>query len=395
MFVHGQSDAQPASVYWFDWSQDETKVAVATVEGISIYDSEFRLLAFRPQPDPNSWLRPAGLSPDGMKLTTHNEVWDTKTLQTLVQIEPGYNLGAWSHDGKLIATLAPDAHSVVIFDAATGKLIKTIASGDTYPLSFLPTWSPDGTRLAAIVRGRGVIIFDVAQGEVSARYPHEYFLQLISWSPDGTRLAYGEFGEVAPGTAGSILHSGSITGAIRNSVYITNVATGQILHTFTGLPTIGIQNLIWSPDGTQLLGVSSKQIYIWDAKSGQQISNYETVGGLTEVKYSPYGGQVMMGFNLYWYKGPSSGLTPQSVFTRTFLGGAIQMAVPAPSLEKLQAITERCKAPAAVQQALTAQVQAKQLPAFIQQVEALTDAQIPPGCKADLLAVAQALQAKQ
>jgi hypothetical protein len=78
---------------------------------------------------------------------------------------------------------------------------------------------------------------------------------------------------------------------------------------------------------------------------------------------------------------------------QTFLDGAVQIVVPAPSLEKLKMITEACNTQLTVEQLLITQINEKQLSTFTTQVNGLTNAQIPPGCKADLLAVANALMA--
>jgi hypothetical protein len=79
---------------------------------------------------------------------------------------------------------------------------------------------------------------------------------------------------------------------------------------------------------------------------------------------------------------------------QTLANGAIQIVVPAPSLERLQAIAEACNAPVAVEQSLAADIQANDLNAFVAQVEALPEGTIPPACAADLIAVAEALQSQ-
>lgn len=79
---------------------------------------------------------------------------------------------------------------------------------------------------------------------------------------------------------------------------------------------------------------------------------------------------------------------------QTLANGAVQIVVPVPSPERLQAIADACNAPAAVEQSLTASLQADQLSTFITQVEALPENTIPPACADDLIAVAEALQSR-
>ena len=61
----------------------------------------------------------------------------------------------------------------------------------------------------------------------------------------------------------------------------------------------------------------------------------------------------------------------------------MQILVPDPSIERLNAITAACDAPVSPTTDMTD---------FIAQVEALPADSIPPACAADLLAVARALE---
>ncbi len=385
--VHAQSDIQPTSVYWFDWSQDGTRIAIATPDEISIYDATFRLLASRPQPDPTRSRSFTSISPDGLHLATEKEIWDIETLTPLLQLNSAYSLGDWNQSGTIITTVGSDMRSIIFYDTSTGKSVKTIATGNVI-LTFNPVWSPDNTRFAIIEGKNTLALIDASNGQVLARYPHEELLNpVIAWSHNNQYLAYSGFAEPKLGTTGN---------TIQYSVYIADTSNGQIVYTFKSLSNF-VTQLIWSPDDTQLLAViGSDQVYIWDTQKGQQIDSYQTVGGLIGVDYSPFSAQIMMGFNLYWYTPPSgtNASIVESSITRGFLNGAIQMAVPAPSAEKLQAITQACGVQPRVEQSLTAQISSDSLQAFSDQVTALTDAQIPPGCKADLLAVAEALMAQ-
>jgi hypothetical protein len=81
------------------------------------------------------------------------------------------------------------------------------------------------------------------------------------------------------------------------------------------------------------------------------------------------------------------------------LGGIARIAVPAPSLDRLNAITSRCARDATPTEPLTtlsAQVVTEStLSDFVVSVEALPDNAIPPACRTDLLAMAEAVQAKE
>jgi len=79
---------------------------------------------------------------------------------------------------------------------------------------------------------------------------------------------------------------------------------------------------------------------------------------------------------------------------QSLANGALDIVVPAPSLERLQAIQSTCMTAPAVGQMDTQALTVDALPEYVAQVEALTDAEIPPGCAADLVAVAEALIAE-
>jgi WD40 repeat protein len=392
--VYGQSDAKLAYVYWFDWSDDGTRIAVATPEGIQIYNARFELISSRSQPDPSGGRQFAALSPDGTRLTTENAVWDTKSLQSLFQVDTTeYPLGDWSRDGTQVSGVVSGARAIAIYNGFTGQQVKIISTGD-YPLLSNPHWSPDNRYFAFNTLGKRLVIVDAAQGETIAQYRYESFVSSITWSPDSKKLAMGSFTERQPGTSDSTSLASSPTGAVRYSIDVVDISNGMILHTIDALPQ-PVNYIRWSPDGTQLVAtVGAKQVYVWDTINWQLRGQYDTPGGLVGIKYSPFGGQVMMGFNFYWLAATprSSAFTPQSIFVQTRLGGAIQIVVPAPSLERLQGIARSCGLPKSTAQSLTTSITPNRLNTFMDAVRALPAGTIPPACAADLLAVAEALQ---
>lgn len=393
--LQAQAPEQPDSLYWVDWSQNGSRIVTANADGINIYNAEFKLLNSRHYPESSEAISLNSLSPDGSRLAILNQIWDANTLQMLLQFEPSHLLGNWSKDGKSIAAVAFDTNSIAVYDTVTGNLTREI-SGD-FRLKDYPVWSPDSTHFATVDRAKTLIIIDISTGEIIAHYPHEDFLGPIIWSPDGTQLAYGGFAEVEPNTPGSRLNEGSTTGALRDSVYIADATTGQILHTFTGLPYF-VTHLAWSPDGTELLAVTGfKEVYIWSAKTGQLIDKYETTGGVIGIDYSPFGGQIMIGFKVN-NDTPSVQLGSsifQATSTRSFLDGAIQMIVPAPSTERLQAIMNECATNQTAVSQVNGLIAAQEFHNFTQAISRLPASDIPPGCAADLIAVAEALQAGQ
>ncbi len=373
-------------LYLFDSSTNGERKAVVT-DAIYIYDSTFHIVTSRPIDESISYI---SLSPDGSLLAVQNEIWETDTLRPLFQLKTAYILGDWSADGKFISAVASGANGIVVYDTHTGKLIKTIAI-DNIQLGFNPLWSADGRYFTATHRRKMVVVMDANGNQPPKRYAQQENVgPTMAWSHDGRRIAFTAFDEVPPTTPDSKPAAYSNTGAVLDSIHIMDAATGTIQQTFTGL-SYGAGELRWSPDDKQLLAeISPTNILIWDVKSGNLKENYQFAGRIVGAKYSPFGGQVILGLDT----SVTSTANDTSIFARTFLGGAVGFIVPSPSLERLKSITEACGLQANVQEALISQIDANDLNTFKTQVSALTNADMPAGCQADLLAVADALLAK-
>ncbi|MDX2138568.1 MAG: hypothetical protein SF123_10780 [Chloroflexota bacterium] len=137
-----------------------------------------------------------------------------------------------------------------------------------------------------------------------------------------------------------------------------------------------------------------------DAITGNLIESFSVMPNFSFIGWSPYGGRLLMGLysNPAYDASPNNEIAspaaPLSNFTETELGGLIQVLVPLASPERLQAITDDCGLQPAADQALTAEISTQDYAGFTTQLEALPEDALPPGCRADLLAVAAALDAQ-
>jgi len=106
---------------------------------------------------------------------------------------------AWSPDGARLATGSIDAtvdedgkphtyhNPTTIWDAATGKTIRTLSDHNVISIA----WSPDGRRLAT-AQDRAIKIWDTTSGEQLLQLTgHRDVVQSVAWSPDGKFLASG------------------------------------------------------------------------------------------------------------------------------------------------------------------------------------------------------------
>ena len=319
---------------------------------------------------------------------------------------------AWSPDGtKLAGIVGGESGTIQIWDVNRGAILSTIdqgSAGSTYDLK----WNFDGTYLAF---AQGTTVVAAGKEITKLTVPLDKQFQTFAWYPNKNQI-------FVPGLD-RILRLGDITtnkiilekntssfvaslaaspdgktlaiGGSDGTVQIWDLATYSILYTMQATKDV-VWNLEWSGDGQTIAAAgSSYDITIWDANTGELLDIIEkrTAGFLTTLALSPYGGRLA--YSTDSMKGThaneiSSLTAAQKDYTEPILNGAVQIVVPAPSLEKLQSIAQACGVQTSIQQLITAE----QLQTFVTQVSALTDTQIPAGCKADLLAVTNALIAK-
>ncbi|MFV1967818.1 MAG: WD40 repeat domain-containing protein, partial [Pirellulaceae bacterium] len=210
---------------------------------------------------------------------------------------------AWSPDGEEIAA-GIRGHSVVVWDAATGKKLLRLRGQIDVIKSV--DWSPDGKRLATGGRGGIVKIWDARQQQDSVSLGQDA-KQGVSWSPDDRLLAWisnHETIKICDANTGTQVHTlhqpeWSEINAISWSpngkhlasssddaaIVVWDTVTGNELLSWThegvrapvALDSLRSVNIAWHPDGHRLASVSEKEktVRIWDASTGKQVSSFE------------------------------------------------------------------------------------------------------------------------
>jgi WD40 repeat protein len=214
---------------------------------------------------------------------------------------------AFSPDGKRVLTASED-FTLKVWDAQSGAVLLTlrhdkpahvVASEKLYerlenpaPQSVFGVFSPDGRHIAsAAPNAETVQIWDAASGKGTLALAVSGYGG-IAFSPDGCRLATTSVKSEAIWD----LKTGKKLLTPRRSGTIWNVKTGKKLLTLNG--DVG-SPISFSPDGQRILALSGEKARLWDATTGQEILSLpgpdmgDGSGGMRFVTFSPDGSRIV------------------------------------------------------------------------------------------------------
>jgi TonB family protein len=157
----------------------------------------------------------------------------------------GVNHVGFTPDSKLLLA-ARQGGDLEIWDTSSWLKVSSIATkqGSISALAI----SPDGTLAATGSSGNTVKVWNVTSGNLVAEFPGESknpneYLQYLAFSPNATLLATG----------------GNFTKGL-----VLDLPTRKTVASLGGT-----KQVLFSPDGTKLMGAIGQKVQVWDAKSWQ------------------------------------------------------------------------------------------------------------------------------
>lgn len=243
----------------------------------------------------------------------HRAVLASRVRHTLKAHEKPVTAVGFSADGTRVVTA--DENESRVWDAATGKLLQTVAGW------FLRNSWQDANRFATYSRENGKILlswWDANSGELFSTTTFDESVQemsTIAMSSDRSRIAVGysdgaiQVRNTASGEklfnlvghAGPILDLGfsadgkqiaSSAGGTDGVVKVWDAITGK--ETLALSPGADVNIVTFSPDGTRILtGAADNVARIWEISSGKELfALYGHTNWVTDIAYSPDGNRI-------------------------------------------------------------------------------------------------------
>ncbi|MGB3715096.1 MAG: protein kinase [Candidatus Promineifilaceae bacterium] len=197
-------------------------------------------------------------------------------------------------DGEILATVGSEG-LVLLWDVASGTLLRELVGHDPSQLVNRAAFSPSGEMLATGSDDLSIILWDVESGEIVRRLlGHDNWVQALAFGPDGTQLISGggdrsiHIWDIDTGQLRNVLdeHAGSIwdvaysddgeylvSAGADNIARLYDAESGDIIQTFIG-HNGPVFNVAISPDNERIAtGSGDNMIIIWELDTGEPVGN--------------------------------------------------------------------------------------------------------------------------
>lgn len=374
----GQSP-QPVLVYTVAWNSEGSQFAVGGV-GLWIYDANLLTsVKIEALPDsvtglawsPDDSLLALGLSGDPNSV----QVWDMRTVEKLWESEingVGYNqLVLWNGDGTRLITLNRSSADIDVRDARTGEIERVLRSDSEteFVRSEVTSivWNAPSNELWSANRNNTIQRWNIDTGEVVQTYSGYEVLSRLEFNFDYTLLA-------------AVVSTDNRS----QNVKIWDVSTMEEIATVLEGQFV-LYPIRWHPSQNWLIGSRFlEDVFIFDVSTGEMLYSYPVAFTLLDMDISPYGGRIAFAGRME--EQPSVSFDTVASITNT-----VSIISPLASTDSLQAVANLCIDTQTTRDNLFIGLTENMLDDFVAEVRIASDADISPGCAADLLAVAEAI----
>ncbi|KAL5335585.1 WD40-repeat-containing domain protein [Aspergillus crustosus] len=271
------------------FSPDSKQFAAGFVDGkIHIWDAEGNLQ--NSLASDSCIFHALAFSADGKQIATGSSDTTVRRWDITIDVMPnapghsGMVTGmAISPDGKLIASGSAPDENIKLWDAATGKLLKTLA-GPVFSVFF----SPDN-RLIVSYHKQKVNVWDAATGDLHFSPESDDAFESVAFSPDSKQLATGHLN-------GNICLWDTVTGALLKALAgHKNRAGSMKVSELVGADffDLNVKALAWSADSKLLAsGSSDRTTKLWDPATGDLLKTLVLSEEVLSVAFSSDGQQI-------------------------------------------------------------------------------------------------------
>jgi WD40 repeat protein/serine/threonine protein kinase len=281
----------------------------------------------------NSAIAQFAISPDGTK-ALYNSADDTVSMLDLTTGKQlwrktghadGITTVAFSPDGKMALSGGGELDTtVILWDAATGAQLGTLAGGHTKELGEVIVTSDGAMAISGGASADGdpnpnqIAVWDLATKQVVRRLAgHASKVEALALSPDGKTLVSGSSDSTLilwDFASGSLLHKLEghadkiqdvafspdgqyvLSAAEDSTLILWDVASGDGVRTFTG-HSAAVNAVAFSPDGTRAIsGGADALVIVWDVAAGQVLRRFTGHNGtVNDVAYMADGRSALSG----------------------------------------------------------------------------------------------------
>jgi WD40 repeat protein/serine/threonine protein kinase len=230
----------------------------------------------------------AQFSPDGKRIVTASDdntarVWDSQTGQLLTEPlkHSGWvNSAQFGPDGKRIATASND-HTARVWDGQTGRLL--IEPMKHNGAVFSAQFSPNGQRVVTASADETARVWGVLSSEaLTEPMKHNGEVRSAQFSPDGKRILTASYDHTA--RVWDAQNGQALTEPLKYNIYVPSVYMGGGL-------AFSAQ---FSPDGKWIVTTYYEAALVWDAQTGQLLTEpLKHSGWVNSAQFSPDGKRIV------------------------------------------------------------------------------------------------------